>query len=153
MGEKVLFNAILLILTGVVLLYASWFDIRNKLIQPQIIVFVMILGLLYYFLSSGTLAFLISNFFILTFIFLIPAIFGMGWGDMYLIWSLGLFFGQEGDANVFLAGFIVSAIIWTVFWVDRYGLWFRKKDLITFEYPFVPPIAVGFIVWGIYSFL
>jgi hypothetical protein len=149
--ENLLPKAILLFLTGVVLYYASWYDIRNHKIESRVLGIMLILGALFFVANQTDILLLLTIELIITFIFLIPTFFGMGWGDMFLLWTLGLFFTSENDVRVFFIGFLVFAVIWTLVYIDKYRLWKDKKSILKLEFPFVPPISVGFFIYIVFS--
>jgi len=146
-------NEILLLSAIALLLYASWYDIKYKKIKAESIILILCIGLLYYSFVSNDILLLLSIELLVTFIFIIPTFLGMGWGDMYLLWSLGFMFSSIDGFKIFLIFFIISAGIWTFIYIDRYGLWYRKPDMLTFEYPFVPAIAIGFILYFVTTLL
>ena len=140
-------EVILLLLTGGVMVYAAHYDIKNHEIQLSTIISIAILGFLFFILSGASLFDLIYAEIIITIIYLIPAMLGMGFGDMLLFWGLGFFLIDQLYINSFLLGFFVSAIILTIYQVDKYGLWKNKNRLQSIEFPLVPAILSGFVLF------
>jgi len=146
-------QSILLLLTGAVLAYASHYDIKNREIQLYTILLIGFLGFLFFVASSGSIFSLIYAEIAITMIFFIPAVIGMGWGDMLLFWSMGFFFAE--GLNVFLICFFIAAVFLTYYYVKKEGVLKNKEKMKNFYFPLIPAIFTGFIclvVFRIYLF-
>ena len=143
----------LLVFTSVVLIFISRYDNKTMLINPLMILLIAIYGIIFFAINTADLLLLITNIFIMCFIFVIPLFFGLGLGDFLLVISMCLFFTEEIFIKVYLACFIISAFIWTIYQIDKYNLWHNKKEMLKMKFPFAPPISIGFICFVVYYIL
>ena len=143
-----IFETILLLLTGGILVYAALYDIKKHEIQLSTIIFVAVIGFLFFIFSGASFYNLVYAEIVISMIYLVPALLGMGFGDMLLFWGLGFFLIDHLYIHCFLLGFFVAAIVLTAYQIDRYGLWKNKSRLQSIEFPLVPAILAGFLVFA-----
>jgi len=137
---------ILLTCAGLLLLYAAWFDFKNKLVEYWVVVVLLVLGLIYLCFCQDIVETLAVLFFTV-FIWGLPTFFGFGFGDFLLFVGLSFFIPDVGSMWLFYGVFLVIWIVWTfVFFVnEREKLSLRR--MCSHEYPLVPVIMISFYVW------
>jgi len=140
---------IFLLLSVVVLGYASWYDYKNKMVQTETIVLLIIFGLLYNFTNNSNWVDVLGFVILMAVLFGLPCLIGMGLGDLFLFIGLGLFFNDVLLFRWFLVAFLMFSCVWTAWYVYRFSLLKDKKELNRFEFPLVPVILFSFLVYVI----
>jgi len=138
---------VFLLLSVVVLVYASWYDYKNKMVQTETIVLLIMFGFLYNFANDSNWFDVLGFVILMVMLFLIPCLVGMGLGDLFLFAGLGMFFNDVLLFRWFLIAFLVGSCIWTCWYVYRFNLLDDKKELKKFEFPLVPVILFAFLVY------
>jgi len=143
------FQAIILLLTGGILLYAADYDLKNREIQLSTLILISILGFLYFINSDMSLINLIYAEIVLTMLFLIPTILGMGLGDMLLFWGLGFYFTNPNSLHTFLFGFFIAAAILTMYYIYNELQHGKRTNIKKIQFPLIPAILCGFTTYAI----
>jgi Flp pilus assembly protein protease CpaA len=146
-------QSIILILTALILVYCSIIDMKKRIIHGKMLILIIILGITFIVFNKSDILNIIYAEALLTMFFLIGAFFGMGWGDMYLFWSLGLFFDSRMGFIVFLSFSIASGFIWIVTEIDKRGMWLDFQQWIKIKIPLIPSITTGFVFFVGYTIL
>lgn len=141
---------ILLLLTGIVLSYAAYHDIKHREITLYTLLSIASIGFFFFICTKTPLINLIYAEIIITMIFLIPTISGMGLGDMLLFWSLGFYFINTELLNIFLISLFISAIILTLYYIFKEDMLRKKNKFKDFYFPLIPAILTGFFIYFIY---
>lgn len=149
-----MFQLLLLLGVSVVLVYASYYDLKTHTVRSDVLVLIMLLGILYLFNSSSMDALSsFANIGLLLLIFGFPMAFNRSWGDILVIAILGLFIQSQTQLTVFLAMILISAVVLAVVLLDRYGYFVHKKKIKDFEFAFIPAISIGFWSMMIHIFV
>jgi len=142
---------VFLLLSVVVLGYSAWYDYKNKMVQTEVIVLLIIFGLLYNIFNNSNWFDVLGFVILMVMLFLIPCLVGMGLGDLFLFAGLGLFFDDVLLFRWFLIAFLVGSCVWTAWYVYKFNLLDDKKELKKFEFPLVPVILFSFLVYVVVS--
>lgn len=142
-------EAILLAITCGVMGYAAQHDIKYREIRLYTLIAIAVLGFMFFIVTSQNVLLLLYAELAFTMIFLIPAIFGMGWGDMLLFWSLGFFFTDSSNLHIFLLFSFITAGIMTVYYIKKDGLLQDKEKFKSIHFPLIPAVFIGFIIFAI----
>jgi len=145
---------IIIILYLLVLYFVAGYDYYHMRVKLNEGLLLVVLGVAY-MVATGLYMETLICLCLLLMIFGIPCLFGFGLGDLLVFVSLASFVAM-GGIYWFLGVFFIVWVLWGVWMVkkkkdegvfQRYRDAFSRKLMFTLEYPLVPVILIGFVIW------
>lgn len=144
-------SLLLLTTTNITLIYAAKHDIKHQEINLKTLLIILTIGITYTITTENTINNLLTIQTTITIIYIIPTIMGMGWGDMYLLWTIGFYIPNTDQLKIFLAAFLIAATILTTYYITKKKT--KEQKLKNYYFPLIPAITTAFIILTITQIL